>query len=162
MRLMMPDYYFSDENDLLVYAARLANVVVAPFIIFLSGELGVGKTTFARGFLRALGLTEAVKSPTYTLIEPYHLGNQRIYHCDFYRLHDPEEFELLGLREELDHAIFLIEWAKYALPYLPSPDLAWHLSMAGEGRNAVLQQASAKGKQALMAMKKLIKLNGDL
>lgn len=148
----MSSDYFSNENDLLAYAAQLANVVVAPFVIFLSGELGVGKTTFARGFLRALGLMGAVKSPTYTLVEPYDLGNQRIYHCDFYRMSDPEEFELLGLREELDHAIFLIEWAQHALPYLPPPDLAFSLSMAGEGRNMVLQQASMKGKQALMVL----------
>ena len=102
------------EAELAQLAARLAHCAPQSAVISLCGPLGAGKTTFARAFLRALGVTGAVKSPTYTLVEPYtieHNGQIRqIRHLDLYRLCDAEELEYLGVRDELDDALFLIEW----------------------------------------------------
>jgi len=92
--------------------------------LFFQGELGAGKTTLVRGFLRGFGYTGVVKSPTYTLIEPYEINGNEIYHFDFYRLNSPEELETIGLRDYFDQAgICLVEWPEKAGPRLGKPDL---------------------------------------
>ena len=111
-------------------------------LIFLRGELGAGKTTLARGLLRALGHTGAVKSPTYTLIEPYDLVHRRVLHIDLYRLADPQELDYLGLRDELDGALLLVEWPERAADSLGKPDIDIHLSYHPPGRLAIIDAAA--------------------
>lgn len=142
---------FKNEADLLAYAARLSALIEPPCVIFLSGILGAGKTTFVRGFLRGLGFEGRVKSPTFTLVEDYILQNKLIYHFDVYRIHDPEELEWMGIRDYLEQAILLVEWPLRALDYLPKPDLHWRLEIASEGRDLILEEASDVGKRILAA-----------
>lgn len=93
--------------------------------LWLTGDLGAGKTTLTRYLLRALGHTGAVKSPTYTLVEPYHLHGRPIYHADLYRLNDPEELDFIGFFEYFDepNALIIIEWASRAQSILPQADM---------------------------------------
>jgi len=146
----MQHIHFKNEAELLAYAAKIAHFVEPPTVIFLSGNLGVGKTTFVRGFLRELGFKDAVKSPTFTLVEDYFLQNKLIYHFDLYRINDPEELEWMGIRDYLEHAILLVEWPERALDCLPIPDLSWRLEIASEGgRNLILLEATERGKEVL-------------
>ncbi|MEX0900272.1 MAG: tRNA (adenosine(37)-N6)-threonylcarbamoyltransferase complex ATPase subunit type 1 TsaE [Gammaproteobacteria bacterium] len=125
-----------DEGATVAAGAALAPAVKGRAgVIALSGELGAGKTTFVRGLLRALGHTGAVRSPTYTLVEPYDLAGQRILHLDLYRLAGNTDLVALGLRDELDGAtLLLVEWPERAQSALPTPDLALTLEHAPSGR----------------------------
>ncbi|MES3009006.1 MAG: tRNA (adenosine(37)-N6)-threonylcarbamoyltransferase complex ATPase subunit type 1 TsaE [Pseudomonadota bacterium] len=114
--------------------------------IFLSGDLGAGKTTLTRGLIRAYGVEGAIKSPTYTLVEPYEQPGCNIYHFDLYRLADPEEVEFLGVGEYFDDAnLCIIEWAEKGQGYLPAPDLQITLAHEGTGRRIAWQAASPHG-----------------
>nr|VFK43813.1 MAG: tRNA threonylcarbamoyladenosine biosynthesis protein TsaE [Candidatus Kentron sp. TC]VFK44274.1 MAG: tRNA threonylcarbamoyladenosine biosynthesis protein TsaE [Candidatus Kentron sp. TC]VFK58479.1 MAG: tRNA threonylcarbamoyladenosine biosynthesis protein TsaE [Candidatus Kentron sp. TC] len=104
-------------------------------IIYLQGELGAGKTTLARGIARAFGITEPVKSPTYTLVESYRAPSLRIYHLDLYRLQDPEELEYIGIRDYFDEkALFLIEWPERGTSSIPSADAEIFIEVLASGR----------------------------
>jgi tRNA threonylcarbamoyladenosine biosynthesis protein TsaE len=131
-------------------AACLAEAIreVAPveLRIHLEGNLGAGKTTFARGLLRALGHAGRVPSPTYTLVEPYECAGYRIYHMDLYRLQDGAELEFLGLDEMAGPgSILLIEWPQRAAAYLQSSDIEILLKVIPEGRSLELCPASPVG-----------------
>jgi tRNA threonylcarbamoyladenosine biosynthesis protein TsaE len=129
--------------------AQLAQAIT-PGIIYLNGDLGAGKTTLARGFMRGLGYTGKVRSPTYTLVEPYVLEPCRVYHMDLYRLADAEELEWLGLRDMLaEAALLLVEWPERGSGFLPSADLSIDLEFTGEGREARLLAATPVGQQWL-------------
>lgn len=126
--------------------ARLAGALTPGFVLYLRGELGAGKTTLARGLLRALGHRGAVKSPTFTLVEPYQLDGWRLFHWDLYRLTDPEELEFLGLRDQLDgEAVLLIEWPERGQGELPAADLDVALAYADAGRSCRLEARSPTG-----------------
>lgn len=131
--------------------ARLAAALRPGVILYLSGDLGAGKTTLARGLLQALGHRGVVKSPTYTLVEPYLIGDWRLFHWDLYRLADAEELEFLDLRDQLDgQAALLIEWPERGQEMLPAADMEIALTYAGEGRACQLIALSSVG-QAMLA-----------
>ncbi|SEO59667.1 tRNA (adenosine(37)-N6)-threonylcarbamoyltransferase complex ATPase subunit type 1 TsaE [Aquisalimonas asiatica] len=115
-------------------------------VILLEGDLGAGKTTLVRGLLREAGERGSVRSPTYTLIEPYTLGARRALHLDLYRLGDPEELEFLGLRDELGAGtLVLVEWPQRGHGALPGEDLVVNLAHAGDGRQAGVSARSMQG-----------------
>ncbi|VCU71260.1 tRNA threonylcarbamoyladenosine biosynthesis protein TsaE [Pigmentiphaga humi] len=138
--------YLPDESATEALAARLAPLVSGGGRIHLQGDLGAGKTSFARALLRAIGVTGRIKSPTFTLVEPYKVSNLYCYHFDFYRFTDPREWLDAGFRDALrEDALVLIEWAERAGGALPAPDLDIALSYEGAGRGAALSAHSAKG-----------------
>lgn len=120
---------------MLAYGEALAPTLPRTGIVFLEGDLGAGKTTLARGILRGLGFTGHVKSPTYTLVEPYGFSGIRVYHFDFYRIKDPRELEFIGLEEILDEeALKLIEWPERAEGQLPAADVVIRTRCKDAGR----------------------------
>lgn len=144
----------ADASATLELGARLARALetrpATPLLIGLKGELGTGKTTFARGFLRALGLADAVRSPTYTLLEEYELDALRAAHLDLYRLESREQIEELGIRELLDRTqVLLIEWPERGAGALPPADVTVELEYASDGRRLRVTAHSAAGRDML-------------
>lgn len=140
----------NDEVAHVAFGEVLGQALKGHGRVYLEGDLGAGKTTLTRGILRAYGYQGAVKSPTYTLVEPYELGEQRIYHLDLYRLADPEELEFIGGRDVLaDDALCLIEWPSRGEGWLPAADLRIQLSVAEQGRTAQLIVGSPLGQRVL-------------
>ncbi len=131
--------FLSDEAATLTLGGRLAALLTAAngfqgdAIVFLRGELGAGKTTLVRGILRALGYSGPVKSPTYTLLEPYE--DQSVYHFDLYRIADSQELDFIGIDELMAaNLIKLVEWPDHGLERLPQPNVQVHLSTERQGR----------------------------
>jgi len=142
-----------DEASTLYLAQGIMSRLAPGSLIFLRGSLGAGKTSFVRGCLRQAGYQGAVKSPTFTLVEPYALPGGRVYHFDLYRLNDPEELEWMGIRDYLEtEAICFMEWPERGEGYLPKPDLDIELLYAGSGRRARLRGDSPRGLALLAAL----------
>ena len=133
------------EAAMEAFGARLAQVLPSGLQIQLQGDLGAGKTTLVRGFLRGLGHAGRVKSPTYTLIEPYEPDGCLLYHLDLYRLADPEELEFLGIRDLFVPGVTsLIEWPERGAGMLPSPDLLIRIEQLPHGRRLTLEPGFEK------------------
>jgi tRNA threonylcarbamoyladenosine biosynthesis protein TsaE len=140
------DFRAIGEAALNKVAARLAAGLRDGGVLYLRGELGAGKTTFARALLGALGVGLRIKSPTYSLIESYATGDLAVHHLDLYRIADPGELEWLGLADlTAGPHLLLVEWPERAARALPVPDLVVSLGHAGEKRDAVLAAGSARG-----------------
>jgi len=136
-------YALADEAATLALGAELGHRLAAGGCVYLEGDLGAGKTTLVRGMLRGLGHNGAVKSPTYTIVEPYEIRGVHIYHFDLYRLSDPEELELIGVREYFDAgSLCLLEWPERGAGVVPAPDLTITLAVNGHGRKATLEWGS--------------------
>lgn len=139
-----------DEAATIALGQQLALALPQTALIYLQGDLGAGKTTLARAVIRALGHEGAVRSPTYTLIEPYELAEQRIFHLDLYRLGSPVELEEIGLRDLLAEAgVILVEWPEKGRGVLPPADLELCLSPRGAGRCLALQAETQIGAKIL-------------
>ena len=145
----------ADEAATAALGRRLA-AVLQTGVVYLEGELGAGKTALARAILQGRGFAGKVKSPTYTLVEPYHVEGDNIYHLDLYRLSDPEELEWLGLRDMLEgRHLLLIEWPTRGAGYLPAPDLVIELDYLEDGRVVNLRPATAHGHNMVGALESL-------
>ncbi len=129
----------------MAFGARLATRLPQSSVVYLQGDLGAGKTTLVRGLLNGLGEMVRVKSPTYTLIEPYHLNGVDFYHMDLYRLADPEELEYLGIRDLPEEAVLLVEWPERGFGMLPLPDLEISITHQEGGRLLKLMPLSGVG-----------------
>ncbi len=146
MRLILPD-----TDATVVLGVALASTRPSHAVVHLHGDLGAGKSTLARAMLRALGVSGAIRSPTYTLIEPYRLdaGDEAV-HLDLYRIAAADELEFLGLDDLAAHAaLWLVEWPERGGKALPQADLRVDLMVEGEGRTALLEGASTEGKKWL-------------
>ncbi len=131
--------YLKDTEATEQFGAKLWAELPEKCLIFLHGDLGAGKTTLVRGFLRAAGYAGAVKSPTYTLVEEYTIAGRKIFHFDLYRVADPEELEWIGIRDYFDQdCVCFIEWPDMGKGFLPKPDQVIKLAVDGLGRSVEL------------------------
>ena len=157
--MSVEQHYLADEAATEALGAALATRCTSG-LVFLEGELGAGKTTLVRGWLRELGHSGAVKSPTYTLVESYRVAGRTVHHFDLYRLTDPEELEYLGLDGYFDGAaLCLVEWPERGGGMLGSPDLSIRLTVAGEGREARLEGLSEAGRAWVAALDNPLEIN---
>lgn len=148
--------FLPNEMATQALGSTLAPFLQSPLILYLSGELGAGKTTLVRAMLRQLGITGAIKSPTFSLIEPYSCPRGSVYHCDLYRLDDPEEVLGIGLRDYCDaNSILIIEWPEKGGDLLPSADLVIKLTLANPGRTCHIKAKTSRGKKLLANLSKV-------
>ena len=154
------EYFLVDERATIAVGDGLAKVVLAQaeqsdkvqpvLIVYLNGDLGAGKTTLTRGFVRGMGYKGNVKSPTYTLVEPYELPPWQVYHFDLYRLGDPEELEYMGIRDYFaENCCCFIEWPEKGAGILAKADIVIELDYQDEQRTVVLCASSVRGEAVL-------------
>jgi tRNA threonylcarbamoyladenosine biosynthesis protein TsaE len=142
--------FLPDEVATLALGNRLARVLEPGLFVALSGDLGSGKTTLTRGILRGMGYQGKVKSPTYTLVELYNLPKLDLYHFDFYRFNDPQEWQDAGFRDHFEpRNLCLVEWPERVRDLLPAPDMRVSLVVEADGRRARIAAETEHGKRCL-------------
>jgi len=151
-QVAVKQYFLADESQQVALAQTVASHLDSSFLMLLKGDLGAGKTTFARAFIQASGFDGVVKSPTYTLVEPYPISHNRMcYHFDLYRIADPEELEYTGARDYFnDKDVCLVEWPEKAEGYLPVADWICEFSYLDKGRCLLIKALTAKGKKLML------------
>jgi len=150
---MKRTFFIPDEESMLRFGATLSGVSKPGDVIFLEGELGAGKTTLTRGFLRHLGYQQPVKSPTYTFVETYLFQNFCVHHFDFYRLEEPAELDHLGLEDYFTNdALVIIEWPEKAGDRLPAATFYCKISINDSAREITIEADSPSGKDILERM----------
>lgn len=138
-------------------AEKLSAQLKPGMVVYLHGDLGAGKTTLVRGVLNTLGYTGRVKSPTYTLLEPYHAAELDLRHFDLYRLHDQDEWETAGFRDEFDgNNIFFIEWPEKASGFIPAADIEITLEILPQGRRVKIDGHTTLGQECLTQLRNLL------
>jgi len=143
-------FFLANETDTLALGKTISTVLKPGLVIFLDGNLGAGKTTLVRGILHGLGHQQAVKSPTYNLVEIYNFSRLYLYHFDFYRFNDPYEWEEAGFRDYFNaDSICLIEWPEKAGGLVPDADLKITLEILETGRNVTIYADTKAGEQCL-------------
>ena len=147
----LPVIALPDEAAMVRLGAALAAALRGGEYVALRGPLGAGKTTLTRALLRAAGHAGPVRSPTFTLVEPYALAAYALLHLDLYRLGDAEELEMLGVRERFGEAVVVIEWPECGAGWLPPADIELALDFAAEGR-ALTVRAGAAGAHLAAAL----------
>ena len=142
-----------DEQQMHLFGEKIAQAigqVNAPLLILLNGDLGAGKTTLSRGILKGLGYKGSVKSPTYTLVEPYDLEIGKVFHFDLYRLVDPEELYDIGFNDYLSEAqLCMIEWPDKGGSLVPRPDIRLQINSNGTGRQVILTAQTSLGSECV-------------
>ena len=132
-------------EEMMKLGAGIAQKVVPPFCIHLTGQIGAGKTTYARGFLRAMGINEPVKSPTFSILEEYYIADKDIFHSDLYRLENQNDFEMLGVEiNENSKGILFIEWPEKISNFNFGEEFFLKLSLSGQNRSIELQTNNKK------------------
>lgn len=143
-------WFIDNETAMVALGEMLGHALAAQaqaLTVFLTGDLGAGKTTLVRGILRAFGHSGAVKSPTYTLVEAYAVNGRNLYHFDLYRLGDPEELEYIGIRDYFNAGdIALVEWPARGRGFLPAADWLIDIKVSGVGREIKLETRSIAGR----------------
>jgi tRNA threonylcarbamoyladenosine biosynthesis protein TsaE len=153
----------ADEEAMVALGARLGNALQAGMVIHLQGGLGMGKTTLSRGVVQSLGHRGAVKSPTYTLVEPYELNELTLYHFDLYRLGDAQELEFMGIRDYFTpDSLCLVEWPDRGDGVLPPADLVINIERKGTGRLLRLSALSANGLAVVQQLQQAAGTRGAL
>jgi tRNA threonylcarbamoyladenosine biosynthesis protein TsaE len=146
-----------NEAETLAFGARLFECIDNGCVIYLYGDLGAGKTTLVRGYLRAAGYEGIVKSPTFALVEEYRIDSRTVYHFDLYRLADPEELEWIGLHDYMaEDTVCFFEWPQKGYGVLPTSDVNLQLVVFNEARLLELTGYSLRGKKIEEKIKKLL------
>lgn len=158
------EYLLVDEEATIALGNCFANVLhwqneqrhaQQSLVVFLNGDLGAGKTTLTRGFVRGMGHQGNVKSPTYTLVEPYDLAPWQVYHFDLYRLADPEELEFMGIRDYFaDNCCCFIEWPEKGAGLLANEDIIINMLYQDEQRIIKIEACTVRGEDVLLQLEK--------
>jgi|SRR5690554_888263 len=142
------ELFLADEAQTRALGEKLARLTGGHGLLYLHGDLGAGKTTLTRGLIQGLGHQGAVKSPTFTLVEPYEIEDKKVWHFDLYRLADPEELEFLGVRDYLAaDELCIVEWPERGTGVLPAPDLHIRLAYLPQGRQVQLTAITDRARQ---------------